>query len=340
MVRVGTNIGFYPTREHLALLDRVDSVDSLRFVPRLDSDDTWLIQELLTRGITPWLVFDKGALDGGVVSALQEYKRRYLDLGVVWQIGNEPDIESPSSWTMSQDVFSLLLQTARNVLGPDAYIVSGGLASGQPGWLGGVDLSAVNAIAIHPYGKWPSDAPVRGGWGFGPVLPLIQGYRDQLDQMGLGHLAMHVSEYGAPRTELGDSTFAQYTQDMTRALASSPLLGTILQFCLTDKDVPPFGLFDVNGQPKATLPLGAPVPKPIPNGPRFVLGFKDWHDHDPALIGEPVEDEWGATQGISQQRTTHGILTWAGLRAGDVMTFLDTRDGRRYRYTNGRSQAA
>jgi hypothetical protein len=43
----------------------------------------------------------------------------------------------------------------------------------------------------------------------------------------------------------------------------------------------------------------------------------------------------GRGEGISQQRTTHGVLTWANLKDGQVKTFLDTRDGRRYRWDGG-----
>ena len=52
-----------------------------------------------------------------------------------------------------------------------------GLASGLPNWLNDVDLSQVDAIACHPYGKWPSpDWEPAPRWGFGFIGPLLDDY--------------------------------------------------------------------------------------------------------------------------------------------------------------------
>jgi hypothetical protein len=280
MAQIGTNIGFKPTPDRLALLDQVPNVRALRWPLRLESDDTWLIQALLTRGILPWVVLDHDALGSDATNNLREYARRYESLGVVWEVGNEPDIESPSSWTMSQDVFSGLLTLARMVLGDEAYIVAGGLASGQPDWLDTVNLSRVNAVAVHPYGKWPTNLPVREGWGFGPVTPLLQAYRDKLDSMGHASLTLHVTEYGAPYNEL-QGAYPKYVRDMTATLATSSLVGYALQFCLTDRDVDQFGLFDVEGRRRADLDAPAPVPAPAPTPPPSPDGF---------VIGQGLRD--------------------------------------------------
>jgi predicted chitinase len=270
MASIGTNVGWAPGAARLKLIDSVPGLRAVRFPVRLESNDLGFIQELLKRNILPWLVLDKDALGSNMPRSLAVYAQRYADQGVVWEVGNEPDITSPSSWTMTQTSFTALLNLARNVLGPDAYLVAGGLASGQPDWLNGVDLQTVNAVALHPYGKWPSDTPVNVGWGFGPVLPLLRAYRDNLDRRGWKRIALHVTEYGAPYNELGGK-YPGYIRDMTRVLAESPLLGYALQFCLTDQDVNQFGLFDAGDGRRADLaiPELAPVvvPQPLPTTP-------------------------------------------------------------------------
>jgi hypothetical protein len=273
MGSIGTNVGWAPGTARLKLIDAVPGLRAVRFPVRRDSDDLSFIQELLKRNILPWLVLDKDAFTGypSNIAALRDYAARYADQGVVWEMGNEPDITSPSSWTMSPEVYSDFLKTARAGLGADAYIVAGGLASGQPQWLDTVDLSPVNAVAVHPYGKWPSDTPVNGGWGFGPVLPLLFAYRDHLNQRGWQRIPLHVTEYGAPANELGGK-YQSYIRDMTRVLAESPLVSYALQFCLTDQDVNQFGLFDAGDGRRAVLDIPepvvpVPVPQPVPTTP-------------------------------------------------------------------------
>lgn len=71
-----------------------------------------------------------------------------------YQIGNEPDQHSDSSWTMTQDELNALLREFKQPW--YAYLASRphigpGLASGQAAWLKGVDTTLFDAIALHPY---------------------------------------------------------------------------------------------------------------------------------------------------------------------------------------------
>lgn len=92
-----------------------------------------------------------------------------------WQIGNEADHHSNSSWTLEKSRFSTLLEAARSAL-PQEYLVAGGLVSGNPAYLDGADLSPVDAIAVHPYGRRMTGYP-RAGWGFGEATELITQYK-------------------------------------------------------------------------------------------------------------------------------------------------------------------
>jgi len=78
-----------------------------------------------------------------------------------FQFGNEPDVTSPASWTMSPDVyvdqFNLYSETY-----PQFHWVAAGLASGDysAAWWRAVCPRLVNCVgfAVHPYAKAPADA--------------------------------------------------------------------------------------------------------------------------------------------------------------------------------------
>jgi hypothetical protein len=63
------------------------------------------------------------------------------------QIGNEPDLVSDSSWTMSHDEFNAMVGAVAPVFAEHCIIIAGGLASGNPAWLAGVDQSLLDVIA-------------------------------------------------------------------------------------------------------------------------------------------------------------------------------------------------
>lgn len=94
---------------------------------------------LIGGGVEPLPVLARESFEhGGVRSGWKQsmaYWRDRLPMVTRWQVGNEPDHESPSSWTLAPDDFSDLLLLSREVFGPDAYLIAGGLVSGQPGYL-------------------------------------------------------------------------------------------------------------------------------------------------------------------------------------------------------------
>ena len=136
--------------------------DSLNFYFRYGSD-------LQDQDVEPLWVFDR-----------RSWYPAYPDWaelpGIYFQMGNEPDLSSPSSYTQTPAAFSADLQWAVDHLSAP-YLVAGGLASGRPDYLVGVDLADVDAIAVHPYGQRPGSFP-RPDWGFGEVATLIERYRN------------------------------------------------------------------------------------------------------------------------------------------------------------------
>ncbi len=158
----------------------------VRVVAMPDIDLSRYFMDIAARGIRILLVLAK---ESGGDYAL--YQRRYGKLIHALQVGNEPDLASPSSWTMTQAELVSLGKAARKMF-PSTPLVCAGLASGHPEWLQGVDLSWCDALAVHPYGKSPSKTWPQPGWGTGYMGDLLDGY----------------AAYGKPLlvTELGLST--------------------------------------------------------------------------------------------------------------------------------------
>ena len=149
-----------------------------------------------------------------------------------WQVGNEPDHKSPSSWTMTEPGFSDLLRQARAAL-PDAYLIAGGMVSGNPDYLIDVDLSSVDAISIHPYGQRPIDWPDKT-WGFGWAADLLDRYK------GFGK-PLWVTEYGGPAEDFSSAALrASYYGHMTRTISLQ--CAAAFPFKYEDAGVPGFGI--------------------------------------------------------------------------------------------------
>lgn len=258
MTRIGTNVGYYPAPHHLHLIDQLRGIQTVRFPLRRDTDDSWFVAELRKRQIAVTVVLASDSVSDypSFAEAITDYKERYWHLSVNWQIGNEPDHVSPSSWTLPAERLNVYTTIARDVLGPEAYITLGGLVSGDPSYLDHVDLRSVNAIGVHPYGKWPSSTSPREGWGYGPVADLLLAYREKLNTRNAKRVAIHVTEYGVPRGEIPN--VEAYLRDMAHAIAATGLVGDINQFCLSDKDVAPYGLFDQSGTLQSALPTLRP----------------------------------------------------------------------------------
>lgn len=153
-----------------------------------------------------------------------------------WQIGNEPDLESGSSWTMTPRRFSTLLHVASEVFF-DGYVIAGGLASGQPSWLDQVGRLPVDALAVHPYTKAPDNWQMQG-WETGRVNDLLNMY------MRFG-LPVWVTEFGAEdglfdhiTGQDGPGSREEYYKQMVFSMRNRPCAA----FCWDDAMVPGYGI--------------------------------------------------------------------------------------------------
>jgi hypothetical protein len=146
----------------------------------------------------------------------------YLEPDLV-VIGNEPDIDGPSSWTMTQGDYLDLWYAKRSSY--DCPALTAGAASGNVGWWDTV-MSAIEncqGMDVHPYGKTPHQA-----------AELVTAYQIHYRMM------CHVLEWHRPEEEI-DEFVAILGRDQQRILC---------WFCWSDANVDGFGLLDANGQPK------------------------------------------------------------------------------------------
>lgn len=266
-IRIGTNIR-RDGSDNVGLIV-VSGAQFVRFVPMLEEDLTDYLRHLVASDVEPLGVLAKEsfglhqAVDWD--SALAEYAQRYGRLVRRWQIGNEFDVESDSSWTMELADLSDLGRRARKAFGKDAYLIVGGAADGSPSdepseRLSGADLSWANAIAIHTYGQgvpgWTRDDGV-------PVLPispygfpstirdLIDGYKAEAPDKDLW-----ITEMGFRWDELGEAPAAKYCDAFLAYLTTCcPEVVGFGQFCLTDDQVHGFGLYHDNGHQHQTAPV-------------------------------------------------------------------------------------
>ena len=128
-----------------------------RFVLRWSEDPSEFLRACYARGIKTigvwtWEALAPDADNGG--SAAQW--AQWLGEQDLWktltyvQIENEVDLHQ---W--EQSTYNFLVTEVAPHFHEHCLTLTSGLASGNPDWLDGVDLSLLDLIAIHPYGRWP-----------------------------------------------------------------------------------------------------------------------------------------------------------------------------------------
>jgi hypothetical protein len=181
------------------------------------------------------------------VRAVAEHYRENVD---AWQIWNEPDLFNPGSGYdpgVPAHHFGAMLRDAVAAIRPHSGrpIVTGGLASGDPGYLArardAVGSLTVDAVAVHPYGQRAPDNWPNPQWGFGNMSDLFDRY------LTFG-LPLWVTEIGT----VDESNQAAYLENVYRLAGDeySTLVPRVFWFCWSDGMVLPFGLTSTTGDPK------------------------------------------------------------------------------------------
>jgi hypothetical protein len=298
-----------------------------RIVAHPDAAILFYLKEARSRGMKNLLVLDHdSALEHRFEwrEAVSYWKSWYAEYADAWQVLNEPDAgwdsssqlsaaerapDHPSSWCMDPDEVTWRLREAREVLGPDAYIVGPGLSSGQPEYSDYVDWSSVNGMACHPYAKQPGSIDLNH---------MISSYKARAEQWGID---LFVTEY--------DSR----TPGMSAWMASDARTKAAFAFCYSDDMVFDFGLVDRDGwRKKSYYEFQAAANA---DGPKFQLGFLEIATRHPDVVGAALENETGIVNGNSFQATENGWLYWGNIvDVGDTKGFL-AHDRTRYLW-NGR----
>jgi hypothetical protein len=238
----------------------------LRIVALPDHDLSDYFRRCRGAGLKILLVLARES--GGDYAALAA---RYATLVDAWQVGNEADLDSESSWTMNSTELASLGRAVRGILPRPHVLVTSGMASGHPEWLDGMDLSWADAVACHPYAK---DAPSPDDIEDLPDADvLVRAYGEKTG------LPVLVTEWGWWSDD--EPRASQEVRDMVGWAGATGNCEVFFYFCISDSMVPPFGLLRANGREK-------PKAKPFKEQAPLAV-----HSLWPEII-EPVEpeDEW------------------------------------------------
>lgn len=185
------------------------------------------------------------------------------------------------------------------------------------------------SIAGYPYmTKQPDDSWL--GWRFGTV-------EDAAHECATlcPWIQTAFTEWGCPVVFDGITEKTQWNATYSFQQFEHPSIAFAIQFCRDDFMVPNeelveskyWGLIDLDNRPRLAW-------RNLLNGeamPEYKLGFKEWYDLEPELLGDPLEDEHGGIEGLSQQKTENGLLTWVALPGyeGGMRTFYNWETGER-----------
>jgi hypothetical protein len=185
------------------------------------------------------------------VSGVRSLAQHYRDSVDAWQIWNEPDLAAHPGYDpyVRPLHYGVMLRDSAAAIRSFSSrpVVTGGLASGDPGYLAQARDAAggltIDAVVVHPYGQRAPDNWPNSTWGFGNMSDLFDRY------LTFGK-ALWVSEAGV-NTQDGEFQ-ANYLENVYR-LAEGEYAGrvqVVFWFCWSDGMVPPFGVVDGSGKPK------------------------------------------------------------------------------------------
>ena len=278
----------------------------------------------------------------GLEATCEKIARRYKDL--VWGIGfdNEADLlfdwfHDPV-WT-PEACADRVRRGAPIFEGTGIYVGPTSLASGT--WqdylarLTPLVREWVDFVDLHLYMK---DA--------GGVMPGWQSIQDALEEAHrISQLPVISSEGGIKEDDAGgkeqQALWAANFFTIAQALPADrfPYLALFSWHdrigTATEQGGQSFGLRSFTGDKEpswytAQRALGGPQPvtaarpTPTPLGGGIGPGFRAWALLEPHVVGEIIEtNEFGAVQGLSQVKTSLGIMTWANLvDSGPTLTFI------------------
>lgn len=209
-----------------------------------------LNQQTVAGKNAPWKNGDWGAYANQFASAAGQIADHYAHLGdkVAFEVWNEEDNQDTpwvSIYVPPKHYAKMLWRTAsaiRNV-SPDSKVIFGGLSTDHAEAsfyvkqvrraLGG-DLP-VDAIGIHPYGRWPGKRPFRS-WGFGSLDKELKGFAKQISDKPLWITEIGIVGEDKPLPEDSHPVLAQYMRDFYKSVANkhSDQVEAVIWFAWSD----------------------------------------------------------------------------------------------------------
>lgn len=218
-------------------------VQGVRFLPRSNRNYRAFVRSLDYRGIgllavtTPESFTVRQNERRDFVKGYRVLRDRYPQV-TSWQIGNEPDNPAGEGQGSTPDDparISDQIDQAREALGPDAWIVAPGMATGEAGagYLWRISsLYRCNSVALHIYASSPRE-----------VARLIALYQ----QIGL---PVEITEFGIPHGWLdgGEHARAEWYSNVIR-IAAMAGVQSAYAFCLSNRMHGEYGLADAHMEP-------------------------------------------------------------------------------------------
>lgn len=201
---------------------------------------------------------------GQLADVAHQIATRYQRYGdhVAYEIWNEGDLpNNPASVFVPPDQFALVLKQTADAIraaSPLSPLVFGGLATGPDAGIAYLKQCKaalngpwpVDAIGIHPYGRWATRAPFDWGQNFGTLGDAFARYRAEI-----GDMAFWITEIGvAADDEISPQHYAEignYMKDVYQHVGErfTDLVPVLIWFAWSDW-MRNAGIVDKNGQRK------------------------------------------------------------------------------------------
>ena len=217
--------------------------------------DSYGARGIETLFIVDYATVDRGALDFGTYvgrfsDAATAIAGHYAGRVHLYEVWNEEDVCTPNYCPhVGEGDYATLLATAADAIhgaAPGSTVMLGGLGAGQVAYLRnvraaiGAGWDSVDAVAVHPYVKWPSEGGAHG-------QASMPRFMDSMASAGGKPLVL--TEWGIPdgslEPQLVRDFFAFFSQQPDRAGLSGAFF-----FGWSDAQDPGFGLFTDAGEKK------------------------------------------------------------------------------------------
>lgn len=225
--------------------------------------------------------------------------------GAFFAVETQNELDTPEWGIKDADIIDAAKRAAdvchdKGVLAYSPSLIGDPAAGRFKAWARGME-DHCDVMVVHPYFCSVSGQPYPN-WLYGTIEDKARICAE------LTQKPLCFSEVGFPRVYLGMTAKEQANCTIALRNWQHPQVIEVIQFCYNNLMVPGGEVTDgkywgIQGEVADRRLSGM-------DEIQFVLGFEKWHDLEPDLIGDPVANEKGPWEGMSQQLTTRGLLSW------------------------------